>query len=190
MRLAPSALWILGLCASFGCGWFVANQDDAWSGNKELNPVVAHEATIDLAPAGEWSSHLGQFPPTERVQPEMLDALGIKSVDPSLLAGVSVVETRRTSDGSYVTQIGDSLFLTQRPLDLASTRWTLRVPPEARGRLRVAAVSINGHVGLAVEHPDNFARLAWSDSQWSFVLFDVGRRWGLERLVTLAESLR
>lgn len=190
MRLAPSALWILGLCASFGCGWFVANQDDAWSGNEELNPVVAHEATIDLAPAGEWSSHLGQFPPTERVQPEMLDALGIKSVDPSLLAGVSVVETRRTSDGSYVTQIGDSLFLTQRPLDLASTRWTLRVPPEARGRLRVAAVSINGHVGLAVEHPDNFARLAWSDSQWSFVLFDVGRRWGLERLVTLAESLR
>ena len=87
----------------------------------------------------------------------MLDALGIKSVDPSLLAGVSVVETRRTSDGSYVTQIGDSLFLTQRPLELASTRWTLPRSTRARGRLRVAAVSINGHVGLAVEHPDNFA---------------------------------
>jgi len=52
------------------------------------------------------------------------------------------------------------------------------------------AVSINGRPGLGIERDGDFARLAWDDGDWRFVLFDVGDRWGVDRLVQLAESLR
>lgn len=180
------ALALVALGAAFGCSRMIA----AESRSVETDVQLRQEAVIDIAPGGEWSSPLGQFPPTERIESDALRALGVKVVDPSLLDGVPMVETRRTPEGAYITQFGDALFLTQRPLETAPGRWTLRVPPDVRGSVRVVAVSIGGRVGLGVERPGDFARLSWSDEQWSYVFFDVGRRWGIERLVTLAESLR
>lgn len=180
MRLA---LALLGLCLAGGCGWLPIVGTPSPLSTRE-------EAIIDLAPADEWHSPLGLFPPTEMIDPAQFSSLGVKIVDPTLLGDGTTIETRRTPDGAYMTQIGEALFLTQRPRSSASPSWTLRVPPGTKGSLRVVAISIAGHIGLGVERPGDFTRLAWSDGRWSYVFFDIGHEWGIERLVALAESLR
>lgn len=183
MRFAAA---ILGLFIAAGCGGLLVLGRPA----PPFATGVQHEAVIDLAPSDPWQSPLGLFPPTEWIEPERFRFLGVKQIDRSLLGDEWPIETRRTPDGAYLTQIGEALFLTQRPRFSSPAAWTLRVPPGTAGRLRVVAVAIDGRIGLGVERAGDFARLAWDDGDWSFVLFDVGCKWGIERLVPLAASVR
>src|SRR5690606_12416347 len=181
-------LVLLGVVASIAGGCSKAPADNGVASSRSSRPV--QEAVIDLSSAGHEQSHLGPFPPTEVVSPERFRSMGVKAIDRSLVGDGVFVETRRTPDGSFITQIGDALFLSQRASESSPSVWTLRVPPDREGQIRVVAVSINGRPGLGIERDGDFARLAWDDGDWRFVLFDVGDRWGVDRLVQLAESLR
>lgn len=182
MRLAHQ---LIGLCVVVGSVWLAI-----WPWSPQPRGENIEEAVIDLTPKDDWRSPLGLFPPTEVIDQAQLSRLGVKMIDPAALDAALPIETRRTPDGSYITQIGEALFLTQRLRTSSTSTWTLRAPPGAEGTLRVVAVPIAGRTGLGIERPGDFARLAWSDGRWSYVFFDIGNEWGIERLVSLAESLR
>ena len=147
------------------------------------------EAVLDFSHQRDRRPSLGIFPPTEVVAPERLSALGVKRVRQGLLPEGLFVETRRAPDGAYVTQYGDDLFLTQRLLAARSSRWTLLVPQGTAGTIRVGAARVGEATALGVERAGEFARLEWTDGEWSYVFFDVSGAWGIERLLELARSL-
>lgn len=147
------------------------------------------EARIELGPLREQRSPLGVFPPTEVIDEERRQALGVRRVSPAALPPGLLVETRLAPDGAYITQIGDVLFLTQRELTARPGAWTLRVPPATQGALRVTAATVEGWAALGIERPGEFARLEWTDGRHSFVFFDMSGAWGINRLIELAHRL-
>ncbi len=182
-------LVLLGVVASIAGGCSKAPADNGVASSRSSRPV--QEAVIDLSPAGHEQSHLGPFPPTEVVSPERFRSMGVKAIDRSLVGDGVFVETRRTPDGSFITQIGDALF----SFSEGERKLPGRLDPARAARCRGTDP---GRGGFDQRAPGTRNRTRWGTSpgspgmngDWRFVLFDVGDRWGVDRLVQLAESLR
>lgn len=177
-----AAGWLL-LVAALGAALVLLRHSDP-----RAQPVL--EATIEFGyPRERGQSLLGIFPPTHVVDPANWAKLGIRvprRLPPELVG--APIEVRAGVAGAYLITIGESLFLTQRPVD-DRPHWRLQVPSGQRGAIRALATTVGGQVALGLESPGHFARLTWSDGRWNYVLFTPGV-YDLETLRWVGASLR
>lgn len=158
--------------------------------DNEQSAGLQERVTLQINSEGRRPPSMwGVFPPSHVVDPSNWSELGIRVPEylPMHLEHANI-EVRTGLQGSYMVSIGDEIFLTHRPVDDKSD-WTLLVPKEYEGPIHLVSTAIDTQVALGLEIPGDFARIAWSDGRWHYVLFSpVGH--SLETLFAVGSSLR
>ncbi len=158
--------------------------------DNEKSAVVQERITLQINAEGRRPPSMwGVFPPSHVVDPRNWSELGIRV--PTYLPAhlkASDIEVRTGLKGSYLVSIGDEIYLTLRPVDTKAD-WRLLVPKEYEGPIHLVSTAIDTQVAIGLEIPGDFARVAWSDGRWHYVLFSpIGHT--LTTLLTVGASLR